>query len=64
MCIIIDIDECSLDGITNCSREMKRVCMNTIGSYRCVCETGYKENISSNTCDGRCMSNLSFAVCK
>ena len=30
MCIIIDIDECSLDGITNCSREMKRVCMNTV----------------------------------
>ena len=36
-----DIDECDL-GVVECGDEKE--CMNTDGSYLCVCETGFSQN--------------------
>ena len=36
--IIIDIDECS-DGSSNCTTDS--TCLNTQGSYSCICPEGY-----------------------
>ena len=49
--LISDIDECSqttdeeLCGVN-------RQCMNTVGSYECVCATGYV--LVNGTCEGEC----------
>ena len=36
-----DIDECDF-GVVECGDEKE--CMNTDGSYLCVCETGFNQN--------------------
>ena len=45
----LDIDECSNEGINNCSSQL---CINTLGSYLCNCQTGYKLNSDNYTCIG------------
>ena len=44
-----DIDECA-EGTDRCSQN----CHNTIGSYTCSCNTGYRLNADGVTCDGGC----------
>ena len=43
----IDIDECSLNT-DNCEHS----CVNTVGSYTCTCETGYKLSSDGIHCTG------------
>ena len=39
-----DINECNIEGI--CTRDTgKGGCVNTIGSYKCMCYDGYKLDI-------------------
>ena len=45
--IIIDIDECST-GNANCAEQAS--CMDTDGSFMCICNTGYTGN--GITCKG------------
>lgn len=44
---ILDINECTL-GTDRCAQN----CFNTVGSYRCSCNTGYTLNSDGLTCDG------------
>ena len=44
-----DIDECIDDGV--CSLKQNTECMNSIGSYDCVCKPGYNETEGGN-CEG------------
>lgn len=46
-CIILDIDECLSNP---CSNWTSDGCQNTVGSYKCLCKTGF-EHVSS-TCQG------------
>ena len=46
-----DIDECAT-GTDNC--DARAVCTNTVGSYTCVCQTGYTGN-GVTSCSGMCM---------
>ncbi|VDL89240.1 unnamed protein product [Schistocephalus solidus] len=43
---LVDIDECAT-GIAKCGLNMH--CENTIGSYRCLCQRGYK-NVNDTAC--------------
>ena len=38
----LDINEC-MEGTHNCSSSSNNFCVNTIGSYRCQCNTGYQD---------------------
>ena len=42
---LLDIDECS-EGVSGCSQ----ICVNTIGSYTCSCQNGYKLSNDNHTC--------------
>ena len=42
-----DIDECDNEN-SNCSQ----FCNNTIGSYQCYCEDGYRLDSDEHTCNG------------
>ena len=44
----IDIDECT-DNVDACNHK----CVNTIGSYICTCEDGYKLDDTETTCLGK-----------
>ena len=44
---ISDINECS-QGISGCSQQ----CINSIGSYKCDCNTGYYLSSNNHTCLG------------
>ena len=45
-----DINECS-GGSHGCSQ----ICTNTIGSYTCSCNSGYRLGSNGRTCIGNCM---------
>ena len=45
--ICTDVDECN-SGTGNCSQG----CVNTIGSYYCTCNAGYKMQASGKNCTG------------
>lgn len=47
---ISDINECR-DRTANCP--VNSYCVNSPGSYRCDCRTGYLHNTINNTCDGK-----------
>ena len=53
---LADIDECA-DGGHNCSY----VCMNTPGSYECVCPSGYHAR-DGFTCEGIATTLISSVV--
>ena len=44
----LDVNEC-LTGNGGCTHN----CNNTVGSYQCYCEDGYKLNSDDHTCDGK-----------
>lgn len=43
----MDVNECLID-LNRC----QQVCMNTDGSFRCECESGFRLNSDQNTCAG------------
>lgn len=45
---LIDIDECSL-GVASCAENAE--CLDTDGSYECLCSSGYTGNGTSCTCE-------------
>ena len=45
--IMIDINECS-EGTSGCSH----ICNNIVGSYNCMCPTGYQLASNNHTCMG------------
>ena len=46
--LLLDIDECQRDT-DGCSQ----ICTNTIGSYICSCNSGYRLNTDRHTCNGK-----------
>ena len=44
-----DINECILN-----SDDCAHICTNTIGSYHCICRTGYRLAADRHTCEGIC----------
>ena len=45
----LDIDEC-MTNTSNC----QQTCLNTIGSYYCQCDSGFRLNATTNaTCYGK-----------
>ena len=56
----LDIDEC-MEGTHNCSISSNNFCVNTIGSYRCQCNTGYQD--INGVCTGLVISSYcSFSL--
>ena len=48
-CLLIDINECEIEA-HNCDH----LCLNTIGSFHCACQSGYILNTLNNrTCNGK-----------
>ena len=46
---ILDIDECQITPDI-----CEHTCINTVGSYYCLCDYGFSLNITTNsTCDGK-----------
>ena len=49
LCLIsLDKNECS-EGTDTCSH----ICVNTVGSYKCSCPTGYQLDSDARTCVGK-----------
>ncbi|XP_069511194.1 fibulin-7-like isoform X2 [Ambystoma mexicanum] len=46
-----DVDECELFQVNRESRICIHECINTPGSYRCICPTGYLLNTEVNSCE-------------
>ena len=49
----IDIDECT-EGLANCEQD----CINTIGSYMCSCNQGYRLASDGRACNGESMHGV------
>ena len=45
---LTDIDEC-IEGTSGCAHN----CTNTIGSYNCYCDRGYRLESDGQTCTGK-----------
>ena len=54
------MDECS-EGSAKCPLLSK--CVNQQGSYRCVCQDGYKENELTGKCEGEYCVCVCVCVC-
>ena len=52
-----DIDECS-EGIYNCEQN----CHNSIGSYACSCNSGYRLDGNGVTCSGKSAAECAVAA--
>ena len=50
--IILDLNECILNT-DKCAHH----CINTLGSYSCSCETGYKLSSNGLHCDGKLLNS-------
>ena len=48
--LLTDYDECTQLSPCNGANE---VCNNTVGSYKCSCESGYARNSSNGVCEGQ-----------
>lgn len=56
MCFLLDINEClKFPGICG-----NGYCINTLGSYRCRCNRGYKTDITNTKCIGKSQKNTVF----
>ena len=51
--IIADIDECK-DNQNTCDLD-NSICVNTYGSYECVCKAGYIFHEEKEGCRGKCL---------
>ena len=59
--IITDINEC-LENINGCDE----ICMNTQGSYNCMCSDGFTLQSDNHTCHGmftKCVLNNLYLCC-
>ena len=52
----IDINECS-EGTAGCAH----ICTNTIGSYVCSCDQGYRLESDGRTCNGKSKFNTFYS---
>lgn len=57
-CFFEDIDECHT--IPDLCRNGR--CINTLGSYRCICNKGYKPDSSGTRCKGKFLLILMFSI--
>ena len=48
--LVADIDECAT-GADSCDSAANEVCSNTVGSFTCICDSGYARD-SADTCKG------------
>lgn len=58
ICVIqscTDVDECSYSDVCG----PRSTCQNTVGSFQCVCDTGFVANANGTGCVGE----FSFAFC-
>ena len=56
-CLPLDIDECEIEA-DNCDH----VCLNTIGSFHCACQSGYiLSTLNNRTCSGKLYYLLKLA---
>lgn len=62
MVLLEDIDECTKNS-DNC----EQICGNTIGSFNCACNPGYRLMLDGRSCEGRilcyniiCLSSLLY----
>ena len=39
--MVLDVNECANDATHNCSEANNEVCLDTDGSYVCVCKAGF-----------------------
>ena len=46
--LLTDVDECSYQLLHNCTYK----CVNTMGSYYCICEFWYSLGADGKTCEG------------
>lgn len=58
VCIFTDINECLLTPRPCLAGQ----CENTVGSFQCVCPSGYRSNAQQNLCSGQCVLTISLAV--
>ena len=49
-----DIDECADTTTHNCSDADNVFCSNTMGSFTCLCRSGYSKVGNGGTCVGKC----------
>ena len=48
VCVCVDVNECvQSPGVCSVGE-----CVNTMGSYRCVCPSGYRSNSQQTSCQG------------
>ena len=45
----IEINECA-EGLDGCAQ----ICTDTVTSYRCSCNSGFRLAIDGHTCNGKC----------
>ena len=54
----VDINECDDSYHHNCSKSENEMCINTDGSFLCVCKVGFKMNEETKSCEGEKDKNL------
>lgn len=53
--ISTDIDECSPEDINNnCNSSENENCLNTAGSFTCLCNAGFIRHYNESDCEGMC----------
>ena len=48
------MDECQSTSLNQCQQQ----CVNTIGSYKCGCNTGYQLSPDGKTCTGKSKTDI------